>query len=85
MVEHVNNRLLKSVVALIIFWPVGVFALWQAIKVNNLAAEGRIAEAKAAASTANTLSNIVIWITVASLGLAALIGACIAILAASVT
>jgi hypothetical protein len=60
----VKNNLVLSIIALLLFWPVGLFALLKAVKVNGLAASGDVAGAEAAATSAKKLSMIAIIVAV---------------------
>lgn len=57
---QVNNNLTISIVGLLLFWPVGLIALLSATKVNNLAAQGNVAEAQAEADKAKKFGKIAI-------------------------
>lgn len=56
----VNNNLGWGIAGLILFWPVGLFALIKAIKVGSLSASGDIAGAQAAADSAKKLGKIAV-------------------------
>ena len=58
----VNNNLGWGIAGLILFWPVGLFALIKAIKVNSLSAQGDIAGAQAASASAKKLGTIAVII-----------------------
>ncbi len=61
----VNNNLGWGIAGLILFWPVGLFALIKAIKVGSLQASGDIAGAQEAADSAKKLGKIAVWVGVA--------------------
>lgn len=61
----VKNNLGWGIAGLILFWPVGLFALIQAIKVNGLSASGDIAGAQSASASAKKLGQIAVWVGVA--------------------
>lgn len=56
----VNKNLGISIAGLILFWPVGLFALIKSLKVDGLVAQGDIAGAQAAADGAKKLGKIAV-------------------------
>jgi hypothetical protein len=54
----INNNLVWGILGLIFFWPVGLFGLLKAVKVNSLQAAGDYAGAQAAADSAKKLGMI---------------------------
>ncbi len=57
---QINNNLPISIVGLLLFWPVGLFALINALKVNNLVTAGDYAGAQAAADQAKKFGKIAV-------------------------
>ncbi|HEV2088578.1 MAG TPA: CD225/dispanin family protein [Cryptosporangiaceae bacterium] len=66
---QINNNLAISIVGLLLFWPVGLFALINAIKVNNLTAQGDYAGAQHAADQAKKFGKIAIIVGAGLYGL----------------
>ncbi|WP_162907513.1 CD225/dispanin family protein [Allorhizocola rhizosphaerae] len=56
----VNNNLGWGIAGLILFWPVGLFALIKAIQVGSKQAAGDIAGAQASADSAKKLGKIAV-------------------------
>lgn len=56
----VKNNLGWGIAGLLLFWPVGLFALIKAIKVGSLSAAGDVAGAQAAADSAKKLGKIAV-------------------------
>jgi hypothetical protein len=60
----VKNNLGWGIAGLLLFWPVGLFGLLKAVKVNGLAAAGDIAGATEAAESAKKLGKIAVIVGV---------------------
>jgi hypothetical protein len=56
----VDKNLGISIAGLILFWPVGLFALLKSLKVDGLVAQGDVAGAQAAAADAKKLGKIAV-------------------------
>jgi len=56
----VKNNLVIAIIGLLLFWPVGLFAVIKAAKVNGLASSGDTAGAQASADSAKKLGMIAI-------------------------
>jgi hypothetical protein len=54
--------MVTAVIGLLLFWPVGLFAVLSAAKVNNLVAQGDFAGASAAADQAKKMGKLGIYI-----------------------
>jgi hypothetical protein len=61
----IPNNLGWGIAGLILFWPVGLFALIKAIKVGSLSAAGDVAGAQAASDSAKKLGKIAVWVGIA--------------------
>jgi hypothetical protein len=75
----VNKNLGISIAGLILFWPVGLFALIKSLKVDGLVAAGDYAGAQANADGAKKLGKIAVII-----GIVVYVGICAITLLASV-
>jgi hypothetical protein len=53
-----NNNLVISIIGTVLCWPIGLFGLLKAVKVNTLWAQGNYAQAHEAARSARTLGII---------------------------
>lgn len=60
----VQNNLGWGIAGLLLFWPVGLFGLLKAVKVNGLAAAGDTAGAADAAASAKKLGKLAVIIGV---------------------
>jgi hypothetical protein len=72
---EINNNLTMAIIGLLLFWPVGLFALINATKVNGLVAQGNIAGAQEASEQARKLGKIAIIVGAALLGVS-ILGCC---------
>ncbi|WP_020520364.1 CD225/dispanin family protein [Catelliglobosispora koreensis] len=61
----VDKNLGISIAGLIVFWPIGLFALINALKVDGLVAQGDIAGAQTAADSAKKFGKIAIIVGIA--------------------
>jgi hypothetical protein len=69
---QVPNNLTTAIVGLLLFWPVGLFALINATKVNGLVAQGDFAGATEASNQAKKLGKLAIIIGAVLWGLSIL-------------
>lgn len=70
---QVPNNLGWSIAGLLLFWPVGLFALLKALKVNDLATRGDVAGAQDAAGQAKKLGKIAVIVGGVLIGLSLLL------------
>lgn len=76
---QISNNMATAVVGLLLFWPVGLFAVINAAKVNNLVAQGDFGGATEASTQAKKLGKLAIIIGAVLLGVT--IVACCALFA----
>jgi Interferon-induced transmembrane protein len=62
--RSIPNNIGWGIAGLILFWPVGLFALIKAIKVGSLSAAGDTAGAQAASDSAKKLGKIAVIVGV---------------------
>jgi hypothetical protein len=79
---QIPNNMATAVVGLLLFWPVGLFAVLSASKVNNLVAQGDFAGASDASQQAKKMGKLAIIIGAVILGLT-ILGCCGAIVIAA--
>ena len=81
---QINNNLGIAIVGLLLFWPVGLFALINSTKVNGLVAQGDFHGATDAANQAKKMGKLAIIIGAVLWGLS-ILGCCAAVLISAST
>jgi uncharacterized membrane protein YozB (DUF420 family) len=72
MAQNVNipNNMVLAILSIFCCWPLAIFAIINAVKVNNLVAEGKYGEAQEAGAKAKKFAiiAIVLWLVFFILG-----------------